>query len=54
MTTPEQHDQDEQTAAILAEAIDRFFEEVDADDFESEDLAWALIRAMKRAQAPTL
>lgn len=40
---------DEKTVAVLVETIDRFFEEVDPDDFESEDLAWTLVRAMKRA-----
>lgn len=34
------------------ESIDRFFEEVDPDHFESEDLAWTLVRAMKRAASP--
>ncbi|CAL9671646.1 hypothetical protein [Streptomyces sp. enrichment culture] len=40
---------DEKTVDVLVETIDRFFEEVDPDDFESEDLAWALVRAMKLA-----
>ncbi|MFF6888584.1 hypothetical protein ACFY9F_36015 [Streptomyces sp. NPDC012421] len=41
---------DEETAAILSEAIDRFFEEVDPDSFESDDLAWTLVRALKNAR----
>ncbi|MEU4924607.1 hypothetical protein AB0G29_35300 [Streptomyces parvus] len=40
---------DEKTVAVLVKTIDQFFEEVDPDDFESEDLAWTLVRAMKRA-----
>lgn len=45
----EQPVDDEKTVAVLVKTIDQFFEEVDPDDFESEDLAWTLVRAMKRA-----
>ena len=44
---------DENTVAVLVEAIDQFFEEVDPYEFESEDLALALVRAMKKAGAGT-
>ncbi|MFD8242392.1 hypothetical protein ACFV3P_24915 [Streptomyces albidoflavus] len=44
-------EQDEQTVAVLVETIDQFFDEVDPDSFESEDLALALVRALKRAAA---
>ncbi|MET9804908.1 hypothetical protein [Streptomyces sp. NPDC006368] len=45
------NEQDEKTVDVLVEAIDRFFREVDPDEFESEDLAWSLLRALKRAEA---
>lgn len=44
--TPQE--QDAQTAAVLEEWIDKFRDET-GDDYESEDLAWALVRALRQA-----
>ncbi|MFJ4493168.1 hypothetical protein [Streptomyces diastaticus] len=44
---------DDQTVAVLTETIDQFFAEVDPYEFDSEDLALALVRALKNADAPS-
>ncbi|MFD9301073.1 hypothetical protein ACFWB1_39290 [Streptomyces goshikiensis] len=44
---------DDQTVAVLTETIDQFFAEVDPDEWESEDLALALVRALKHAGVPS-
>ncbi len=42
---------DDEQAEVVSATIDQFFEEVDIDDFDSDDLAWAIIRALKQAQS---
>ncbi|MGC5531596.1 hypothetical protein [Streptomyces sp. SR-10] len=41
-------DNDDKMIETLSTTIDTFFEEVDPEGFETEDLAHSLLRAMKR------
>lgn len=41
-------DTDDKMIDTLSTTIDAFFEEVDPESFETEDLAHTLLRAMKR------
>lgn len=41
-------DSDDKMIGTLSATIDAYFEEVDPEVFETEDLAYALLRAMKR------
>jgi hypothetical protein len=38
-------------AETISAAVDAFFAEVESDDFETEDLAWCIVRALKREVA---
>ncbi|MGW2599530.1 hypothetical protein [Streptomyces klenkii] len=42
---------DDDQAEVIAATIDAFFEEVDVEAFESDDLAWAIVRALKKQAA---
>ncbi|MEU0670922.1 hypothetical protein ABZ508_34460 [Streptomyces lavendulocolor] len=44
-------EEDDRIVEALTAAIDRFFEEVDPYEFESEDLALSLLRALKAGPA---
>ncbi|MDA5284744.1 hypothetical protein [Streptomyces sp. Isolate_45] len=42
---------DDETADVLRDGIDAFLMEVDPEELDSDDLAWALVRALNRAKA---
>lgn len=42
-------DNEDPMIETLSETIDQFFDEVDPEDFETEDLAHTIARALKRA-----
>ncbi|MFJ7260341.1 hypothetical protein ACIQV2_09250 [Streptomyces globosus] len=41
---------DDEKAEVICDAIDAFFADVDSDDWESDDLAWVIVRAMNQAE----
>ncbi|MFD7079084.1 MULTISPECIES: hypothetical protein [unclassified Streptomyces] len=41
---------DDETADALREAIDAYLTEVDPEDLDSDDLAWALVNALRNAR----
>ncbi|GGY89009.1 hypothetical protein [Streptomyces nitrosporeus] len=41
-------DSEDQMIDTLSTTIDAFFREVDPENFETEDLAYSLLRAMRR------
>ncbi|NUR01310.1 MAG: hypothetical protein HOY79_33740 [Streptomyces sp.] len=43
----------ERAIEVLCDTIDAFFEEVDPDNFETEDLAHTLLRELERAKLIT-
>ncbi|MET9694835.1 hypothetical protein ABZY81_41705 [Streptomyces sp. NPDC006514] len=42
---------DDEKADVLREAIEAYLGEVDAEDLDSDDLAWTLVHALRRAEA---
>ncbi|MEU3756396.1 hypothetical protein AB0H17_27155 [Streptomyces olivoreticuli] len=42
---------DDDQVDVIAAAIDTYFEEVDVETFETDDLAWTIMRALKQAAA---
>ncbi|MCB5181515.1 hypothetical protein [Streptomyces antimicrobicus] len=40
---------DEETADVLRDTIDAYLNEVDPDYLDSDDLAWSLVHALRRA-----
>ncbi|MFD6879701.1 MULTISPECIES: hypothetical protein [unclassified Streptomyces] len=42
---------DDETADVLREGIEAFLTEVDPDEMDYDDLAWSLVRALRRAEA---
>ncbi|GAA1574577.1 hypothetical protein GCM10009731_30640 [Streptomyces globosus] len=47
---PEGHVTDDEKAEVICDAIDAFFADVDSDDWESDELAWVIVRAMNQAE----
>ncbi|MEV4195664.1 hypothetical protein [Streptomyces toxytricini] len=41
---------DDEKASMICDVIEAFFNEVDPDNWESDDLAWAIVRAMNQAE----
>ncbi|MFB9594040.1 hypothetical protein [Streptomyces racemochromogenes] len=41
---------DDETADVLRETIDAYLTEVDPEDLDSDDLAWTLVSALRRAR----
>jgi hypothetical protein len=50
MATPQHdHADREQLADVLRDALDAYFQEVGPQDTDTDDLAWTLVTALKRA-----
>ncbi|MET9607082.1 hypothetical protein ABZZ17_18690 [Streptomyces sp. NPDC006512] len=41
---------DDEIADVLRDGIDAFLTEVDPEDLDADDLAWALVRRLRRAE----
>jgi hypothetical protein len=40
---------DDELAEVISSAADNYFAEVDPEDADTDDLAWTIVHAMKRA-----
>jgi hypothetical protein len=43
------HEDREQMAEVISEALDAYFSEVDPEDADTDDMAWTVVRALERA-----